>query len=496
MYDNADETQDESLDPQDWDALRDLGHRMVDDMLDYLATVRERPIWRPVPAEVRTALSGPVPRDPEGIDRAYADFKEFVLPYPFGNIHPRHWGWVNGTGSPSGALMEMLAATMNPNVAGFDQSARLVEEQVLDWMRSLMGFPEGAGGLLVSGASMANLIGLAVARNTRAGFDIRREGVAAAPGMLTVYCSTETHTSVHKAVELLGLGRAALREIPVDGQYRIDLDILKETIADDRRQGRRPIAVVGTAGTVNTGAIDPLEPLAELCRAEDLWFHVDGAFGALLTLSADLGPLVAGLERADSLAFDLHKWIYLPYEAGCILIRDGQHQQDSFTVPAAYLTPLTGGVAAAPWLADYGLQLSRQFRALKVWMSLKEHGVDKFARLIEQNVAQAQYLADKIEATPMLELLAPVPLNIVCFRYNPGHLEADALNLLNRDILVQVQERGIAVPSSTELQGRFALRVAHTNHRSRREDFDLLVDAVLKIGAELANRENNSKEPM
>ena len=495
MYDNADETRDESLDPQDWDALRDLGHRMVDDMLKYLADVRERPPWRPVPDKVRAALSGPVPREPEGIDQAYADFKEFVLPYPFGNIHPRHWGWVNGTGSPSGALMEMLAATMNPNVAGFDQSARLVEEQVLDWMRSLMGFPEGATGLLVSGGSLANLIGLAVARNTRAGFDIRKEGVAAAPGMMTVYCSTETHTSVHKAVELLGLGRDALREIPVDEQYRINLNLLRESIADDRRRGCQPLAVVGTAGTVNTGAIDPLGPLAELCRAEDLWFHVDGAFGALAALSANLRPLVAGLEQADSLAFDLHKWIYLPYEAGCILVREGLHQRGSFAVSPAYLTPLTGGVAAAPWLADYGLQLSRQFRALKVWMSLKEHGVDKYARLIEQNVAHIRYLAEKIEATPMLELLAPVPLNIVCFRYNPGHLEADALNLLNRDILVQVQERGIAVPSSTELQGRFALRVAHTNHRSRREAFDLLVDAVLRIGAELANRENNSKEP-
>jgi glutamate/tyrosine decarboxylase-like PLP-dependent enzyme len=476
-----------SLDPSDWNALRSLGHRMVDDMMTYLEQVRERPAWQPVPERVRQALRAPLPLEPAAPETVYEEFQRDVLPYPLGNIHPRFWGWVIGTGTPLGALSEMLAATMNPNVGGAEQVANYVELQVLDWCKEMLGYPPGASGLLVSGGSMANLVGLTVARNAKAEVDVSQAGLQSAPRRMVFYASSETHNSVRKSAGLLGLGRDALREIAVDGEYRIDLAALARAIADDRRDGHLPFCVIGNAGTVNTGAIDDLSALGDLCREHDLWFHVDGAFGALAAISESLRPLVAGMERADSLAFDLHKWMYMPYEAGCALVRHPERHREAFTVPASYLVHAERGTAAGqPWFSDYGVQLSRAFRALKVWMSLKEHGVRKYATLIEQNVEQARYLMKRVQETPELELMAPVPLNIVCFRYvAPGLAEA-ALDRLNEDLLVELQEQGIAVPTSTRLGGRFAIRVANVNHRSRREDFDLLLREVLERGARLS----------
>ena len=477
----------ESLDPEDWDELRSLGHRMVDDLLTYLQTVRERPVWRPIPADVRSFFKGPVPRKPEGAERAYADFREQVLPHPMGNIHPRFWGWVMGTGTPLGALAEMLAAGMNPNMGGGDHVPNLVEAQVLDWCKEMLGFPPEASGLLVSGGSMANLVGLTVARNARAGFDVRRQGVRGASGPLTVYASVETHSSIQKGVELLGLGSEALRLVPVNAGFEIEVAALERILREDRAAGCRPVCVVGNAGTVGTGAIDDLRALAELCAREGVWFHVDGAFGSLAALVPEYRSRLAGMERADSIAFDLHKWMYMPFEAGCTLVRDAEAHRRAFSLRPDYLTHAERGLAAGTlWFSDYGIQLTRGFRALKVWMSLKEHGLDRYARLVRQNIEQARYLAQLIREAPDLELLAPVPLNIICFRYvAPGRDEA-ALDALNQELLIRLHEQGIAVPSNLTLGGRFALRVAITNHRSRREDFDLLVREARRIGAELA----------
>jgi glutamate/tyrosine decarboxylase-like PLP-dependent enzyme len=472
-----------TLDPADWNELRQLGHHMLDDMFDHLRTVRERPVWQPFPEDVKRRLAEPVPHQGRPAGEVYAQFQRDVLPYPPGNTHPRFWGWVIGTGTPLAMLADMLASGMNPQTAGIQDGARYVEERVIAWLAELMGFPANSSGLLLSGGSMANLVALAVARQAKAGFDVREQGMGDGAPSLIVYASTEAHSSVRKAVELMGMGRRQLRLIPVDAEYRIRLDALRAAIAEDRRLGRRPICVVGNAGTVNTGATDDLEALAELCRAEGLWFHVDGAFGALVVLAPALKDMVRGIEAADSVAFDLHKWGYLPFEVGCTLVRHRDVHRETFAVSPSYLGATARGPAAGGVLfADLGLQLSRGFRALKVWMAFKTHGVDEIGRVIAQNVDHIRHLAALVDAEPSLERLAPAPLNICCFRYTAPELDAESLNAVNQEILWRLQESGVALPSHTLLDGKFAIRVANTNQRSRREDFDLLVRSVVDLG--------------
>jgi glutamate/tyrosine decarboxylase-like PLP-dependent enzyme len=335
----------------------------------------------------------------------YQEFLENIFPYPMGNIHPRFWAWYMGNGTVFGALADFMAAIMNPTLGGGNHVANLVEGQVVNWMKAMLGFSPDSSGLLVSGGSMANLVGIAVARNTQAGFNVRELGLKAAPQPFTVYASTEIHSCNQKAVELLGLGSSSLRKVPVKDDFTIDLNALEAALSADRAAGCRPICIIGSAGTVNTGAVDDLNALADLCKREKIWFHVDGAIGAVAVLADNVKPQLLGIERADSIALDLHKWMNISFEAGCVLVRHAEAHRQTFSLTPEYLVHESRGLAAGNlWFSDLGLQLSRQFRALKVWMSTKEHGLERFGRMMARNVEQAKYFGQSIGNE--LELLA------------------------------------------------------------------------------------------
>ncbi len=472
---------DPDLDPDDWAELRALGHRMLDDAFDGLATLRERPVWQGLPPRLRAEFRAKLPRQGQPAAEAYADYLRLVAPYATGNTHPRFMGWVHGGGTAPGMLAEMLAGALNANLGGRDHAPIEVERQVIAWAAEMLGLPADCSGLLVTGTSLANFIGVLVARCAALGAACRRSGLGAAP--LTAYASTAAHACMPRAMDMCGLGSDALRRVATDPAGRIDLEALEAAIARDRAAGNRPFLVIGTAGTVDIGAVDDLASLAALCRREGLWFHVDGAFGAMLALSEKHRPLLAGIEAADSVAFDFHKWAQVPYDAGCILVRDSAAHRAAFAQPAPYLQGETRGLAGGqPWPCDFGPDLSRGFRALKVWLTLKIFGARRLGTVVDRTIELAHLLAGRIDAEPALERMAPVALNIVCFRFvaaaDPG-LDLDALNAA---IVADLQEGGIAAPSTTRIRGRLAIRAAFVNHRTRPADIEALVEAVLRIG--------------
>lgn len=477
----------ETLDPSDWTDLEALSQRVVGDAMDHLRDIRSRPVWQEVPSEVRDFFSEPLPRQPMPLDQVYLDVAENLMPYPLGNIHPRFWGWYMGAGNITGALADFVAAVQGSNLAGGNHAATLVDQQVVDWLKEIVGFPASASGTLVSGGTMANIIGLAVARNAKAGVDVREHGVAAIGKPLRFYGSDQLHSCHRKAMEALGLGNSALRRIATDGDLRIDVGALRVAIAEDRAAGFRPACIIGTAGTVNTGAIDDLHALADIAAGEDLWFHIDGCIGALMAISPSNGHRVDGMARADSIALDPHKWLHAPFDVGCAIVKDASAHRNTFAVTSEYLKTTPRGVASGEWLHDFGLQTSRGFRALKVWMSLKEHGVEKFGRLIDQNIAQGHYLSSLIAAEPALELAVPTNINIVCFRYRGDAPARSDLKAVNIEIMLRLQESGVAVISDTTIAGRHCLRVAINNHRTRRDDLELLVREVVRHGNEITD---------
>jgi aromatic-L-amino-acid decarboxylase len=472
----------ETLDPQDWDGIRSLGHRMLDDMIDYIATIRERPVWQPIPDVVREQFRERLPREATDLTEVYRAFADFVVPYATGNVHPGFMGWVHGGGSAVGMLAEMLAAGLNANLGGRDHVPIEVERQIVAWTAEMFGFPSTASGIFVTGTSMANLMAVLVARTAALGRDARQQGIGHDGALLTAYTSKAAHGCITKAMDIAGFGSAALRCIAVDSAHRIDVTALRARIASDRDIGLKPFLVVASAGTVDIGAIDDLVAIAALCREEGLWFHVDGAFGALGILSPTLAPRLAGIENADSIALDFHKWGQVPYDAGFLMVRDGERHREAFAAPAAYLRRETRGLAAgSSWPCDLGPDLSRGFRALKTWFTLKTFGTAKLGAVITRCCALATYLQARVLAEPRLELLAPVNLNIVCFRYR-----ADDPNRVNGEIVVNIQESGIAAPSTTMLDGQLAIRAAIVNHRTDVCDIDALVEAVLEFGARRA----------
>ena len=470
-----------SLDPENWSELRTQGHRMLDDMFDYIADVRKRPVWQPIPNAVREGFRTAVPMSPSPLQDVYDEFTRSIAPYATGNVHPGFMGWVHGGGTAVGMLAEMLAAGLNANLGGRDHMPIVVEEQIVAWTRSLFGFPDSASGLFVTGTSMANFIALLVARTSALGSEVRRSGLAAEASDLRAYTSKAAHGCLAKAFDMAGFGTDALRVIGTDRLHSIDVLALSDAIERDKRRGLTPFLVIGTAGTVDAGGIDDLNALADLCAREGLTFHVDGAYGALGMMSPEIAPRLAGIERADSIAFDFHKWAQVPYDAGFILVRDEELHRATFSSPATYLRRDVRGLAGGSfWPCDYGPDLSRGFRALKTWFTLKTYGTERLGAMMAQTCEIARHLERRIRAEPQLELLAPAQLNIVCFRYRCDHS-----NSLNADIIAALQESGIAAPSATTIDGQIAIRAAIFNHRTRTTDVDAMIDAVL----DYANRD-------
>ncbi|MFT7265800.1 MAG: aromatic-L-amino-acid decarboxylase [Halioglobus sp.] len=471
------------LDPTDWAAYRQEAHRALDLALDHVQNRPQQPVWQEIPNKIKV-LNDPLPVAGSPMDALLGQLQENVLPYTLGNVHPRFWGWVHGSGTPSAVVSQMMMAAINANMGGRDHAPMYLEKQVIQWMLNLFGFPGNASGIMCTGTSTATLLGLSVARQRAAGVNFRAAGNGSLD--LVAYTSSQSHVSVSKAMQLMGLGSNALRSVPVREDYTMDCMSLAEIMASDLANGLTPFAVVSVIGAVNTGAIDDLVTINRLCRDAGIWHHVDGAFGALAIMSDSLKPLLAGISDADSIAFDFHKWMHVGYAAGCLLVRDEAVHRETFEAFPAYLQSEARGLAAgAPWPSAYGIELSRGFSALSVWFTLKEQGVKKLGLAIQRNCLQAQWLGQKVVGDRSLELLAPVALNIVCFRRTANGLSLEQLNELNRGIVVELHCRSLAVPSLTTLNGVNAIRVCICNHRTRRDDLQALLDAVLQIADEL-----------
>lgn len=472
------------LDPKDWDEFRDALDTVLKAAIDKLQTADQGRVWTPPPDALKQSLVEPIPAAGLPLDTLTQRLVE-LLPYGVGNTHPRFFGWVHGAGAPGNLLAEIIGAAMNANCGGRDHIAIYIERQVIDWCKSLFDLSEHSSGLIVSGTSMATIIAVKTARDAALDYASRAQGVGQAT--LTGYVSAEAHSCLARAFDMVGLGTEALRVIPVNAAFQIDMQALADQVQSDRKNGDQPFFLAGTAGTVNTGAIDDLASLAAFAETEELWFHVDGAFGASAITSPDIAPRLAGIQRADSIAFDFHKWMHVNYAAGCVLIRDGALHRQAFASRPDYLA--VGGEALAggdPWPVDFGPDLSRGFNALKVWAHLLEHGIDKIGGSISNNCLQAAYLGARIDAHDDFELLAPVSLNICCFRYIRADASEAELDEINARWVARLQSDGIAAPSTTRIHGRQAIRVNITNHRTRREDLDILLAALDRYAAENA----------
>lgn len=475
----------------DREELRRLAFQAAGLVAAHLSGMRERQVYRPMtPAQRERLLAAPLPAEGEAPDAIMKAFVESVLPHTMGNGHPRFFGWVNAPPAPLGVLADFLAAALNPSCAGGDHAAIYVERAAVRWLMELVGFPvAGSMGLLVSGASAATLVALGAARHRAAavqGWDVRRDGLQGAPRRLVLYVSAEGHSCLRKAAEILGLGAASVRVVPVDDELTMDVRGLEASVRADREAGLAPFCVAASAGTAGTGAIDPLDAIAEVCAREGLWLHVDGAYGAIGVVDESLAPRYAGLARADSLVLDPHKWLSIPVECGAVLVRDGALLRDAYSLVPPYLRTEEGkGFGGLPWFSEYGLQQTRGFRALKLWMVLRHLGRDGVARQVARHVALAHRLAGAVDAAPDLERLAPVALSIVCFRYAPPSLRGDeaALDALNKRLMEDLQAAGEVFVTNAEIGGHFALRACVLHYATSEDDLDALVHAVRRAGA-------------
>jgi aromatic-L-amino-acid/L-tryptophan decarboxylase len=455
---------------------------------EYLEGIPDKPVYRPMtPSERQLLLFQQLPEHGRSPEALLDFFEQHILPHAMGNQHPRFAAWVNPAGAPIGMLAEFLAAVMNPSSAGGDHAAIYVEHCVIRWLMELIDFPvEGSAGILVGGGSVASLYCLAVARQWAASkfsWNMREQGLQGNHPPLVLYISEEGHSCLRKASHLLGLGEP--RIIPVDAQYKMDLHALREAVRADRYAKRYPICVVGSAGTVNTGAVDPLDELADYCEDQGLWLHVDGAYGAFGILDPNVSHLYTGLERADSVALDPHKWLATPIECSCAILRQGDLLRETFSLVPPYLrTEPDKGFGGMPWLSEFGFQQTRRFNALKLLWVIQQAGRIGLVAHVTRHNMLAQFMASLIDDIPALELMAQVELSIVCFRYVPSSLRGDEerLDALNKRIMEEVQASGKAFMNGTVLHGRFVLRSCALHYALTEDDVVAMIEEVCQVG--------------
>jgi glutamate/tyrosine decarboxylase-like PLP-dependent enzyme len=486
------------------DEFRRLGHDLVDRIADHFATLAARPVTPgESPAALRHLLGAeqPLPRTatpPGPLLDATADM---LLDHSLFNAHPRFWGYITAGPTPIGVLSELLAAAVNPNVGAWKLAplATEIESQTIRWIAEFIGYPVDCGGLMVSGGNMANFVCFLAARCAKAGWDVRQSGLAGKDArQLRMYVSAATHTWIEKAADLFGHGADAIRWIPVDQHGRLDLEALRQQVQLDRAHGDHPFLVVGTAGSVSTGAVDPLPEIGAFCRESGLWFHVDGAYGAFAALVPDTPRDLSGLKDADSVAVDPHKWLYAPLEAGCALVRQPGELLNTFSHHPSYYHFEDN----ATNYFDLGMQNSRGFRALKVWMALRHAGRDNYRKMIGDDIRLARHLYSLLRAHPEFEALS-CELSITTFRYVPADLneryaadKAEAyLDRLNGDILTRIESGGEAFLSNAVVNGKFALRACIVNFRTSLEDIDAVPKIVARLGRRLheANRSGDTQ---
>jgi glutamate/tyrosine decarboxylase-like PLP-dependent enzyme len=475
------------------DQAREFGERVLDIWIELLERLPGLPVSRSHTAEeVRAAVAIPIPDDPTPINELIAHLRELALER---SMYPGHAGfmaYIVGSGTVPAAPAELLAAALDQNLGGWRLSpaATEIEQHLMRWFAQSFGLPAGSAGLMTSGGAMAAFVALKAAREARSGWDSRERGVAAGPP-LAIYASSEAHVVNERAADMLGLGRSAVRQIPVDESFRMRVDALRGAIEADIAAGVRPIIVVATAGTVATGAIDPLEEIAAVCEEHDLWLHVDAAYGGIAAMVPSLRPAFHGIERADSIAFDPHKWLYIPPAAGAVVVRDVRRLSEAFEVHPSYVHQDKERTRRGTDLMEYGPQFSRGFSALKVWVSLLAHGWSAYIRRIEHDVELARYLHRRVLERTEFEQMAPdPPLSIACFRYVPpdlpdGEQREEYLDRLNERLMTEIQLDGRVFPSNAVLEGRFVLRACIVNFRTEVAEIERLLDVSADLGARL-----------
>jgi len=483
------------LDPSA-DELREWGNSVIQFMADYLGDLRDRNVYRRMSSrEIRQRLDSALPINGSDFDALLNIFRDNIIPFSRQNAHPRMFGYVQSPGTPVAAFADLLASTLNANLTVWRSAPAPVELErlTIDWVRQILGFNAEAGGLFVSGGSMANLAAIAAARQAK----------DCSSGRLRIYASSETHFSVAKAAALLGIGRENVRHVAVDEHFRIRVDDLVAKITADLEAGYVPFCIVANAGTVNTGAVDPFEEIRKVADRFQLWMHVDGSYGAFAVLAKSARKLFAGIERADSIALDPHKWLYLPVDVGCVIYRAPEIARAAFAHEAEYTRIIGEEADEAFAFWDYGPELSRRFRALKVWMLLKGVGLDSLAEAIESNLACARHLESIVQASDDFEMAAPVELSIFCFRYVPVRLRnesSQAIDAFNERLLVALQRDGSSYLSNATLGGRFALRGCVLNYRTTLRDMETLLDDLrrvaksLPVSAQTHNASNLTRE--